>query len=845
MPVGLKGLYQGIAGRLRNRKDSEHVQAIIRVLLITLVAIYLNLDLAGVRGPFAVWGDRLAIGYTVASVAVLGWIIADPAVSLFRRYLAMVAEHSLESLCLILEGERAAPLFLIYVWVSLGNGFRYGVTPLLWSTAVSTVGFCAVIVFSDFFRSILPVSIGMALTLVAIPLYAASLIRQLHAAKINAEQASRAKSRFLATASHELRTPLHSIIGLSDLLQSTGLTPDQAEMIRTVRNSGGALLNLVEDVLDISSIEAGRMVSNTLDFPLFEGLAETIAIVRTQASAKELTLCLRIAPDTPGDVTGDWKHLRQVLLNLLTNAIKFTGEGQIGLDVSRSPSLAGGLRFVVSDTGIGIDARNIARIFDTFVQTDETVTRSHGGVGLGLAIVRQIVTLLHGTIDVESELGRGSRFIVDIPLTERGEPSAQPACRPVLFTRDLALAAALRHACPALEIASDPAQGLEKSDVPTVVLVDNRDGSMPVHAIVPGLAFVQASLVALTASRLAEAEPAFVTLLPAEQAVERIGRVLRIGAATAYHREISTGSREPVTAAGEIQQVTIAGRRVLVVDDSAVNRMVTDKILRSDGFEPVLAEDADRALDILGEQEFDILLLDINMPGLSGIDIIKTYQFMRMGMEMPPIAVFSAEVTADMRRTCTELGVALFLPKPSEPKVILERLRGLLHSTGADTPVAVPEAPPMAIAKAARSESRGRFPVIDRHAVRSLMELGNGSGFLRELVREFTYDADTVLLAVDRAVHQRSLTDFWDHVHALRSSAANVGARQIAIHCTEATNNGRASFLTRGTEYATVLRQEYVRYTRAMTRLLKEDIARPQMMVVPEHARPYPASGQT
>ena len=826
MSAGIEQVYDRIAGRLRGRKDTEHIQAIIRVVLISLVALYLNSDFAGERGPYAVWGDRMAVGYTLAALVLVGWIVADPRVSVFRRYLAMVMEHSLESLCLILEGERAAPLFLIYVWVSLGNGFRYGVRPLLWSTAVSTVGFCLVIVFSDFFRSILPVSIGMAMTLVAIPLYAASLIRQLHDAKITAEQANRAKSRFLATASHELRTPLHSIIGLSDLLQSTGLTADQAEMIRTVRNSGDTLLNLVEDVLDISSIEAGRMVSYTVDFDLFASVAETVAIVRTQAMAKELRLGLTIAADTPGDVTGDWKHLRQILLNLLTNAIKFTKDGSIGLSVSRSPDLRGAVRFTISDTGIGIDAKHITRIFDTFVQTDESVTRTHGGVGLGLAIVRQIVTLLGGTIHVASTLGIGSRFIVDVPLVERKAVDHIPACQPLLYTRDPALAARLRSDRPDLEVIDDPVGTPAASNLPLVILVDERDHRPTSIAILPAVASLPVSFVAITASDAASTDDNAVTSFPALDSGRELSSMLRIAAATAYRRELPKAAialDSPPVEAGT-STTDGAGRRILVVDDSAVNRMVTDKILRSDGFETVLAENAETALDILDEQEFDALLLDINMPGQSGIDVIKTYNFMRVGMKMPPIAVFSAEVTEDMRQECLGLGVALFLPKPSEPKVILSRLKALIDP-GHPQPKPLFEPAKIEIPKASDlvQAGGGQFPILDRHAIRSLIELGKGAGFLRELADEFDHDAEGVLIAIDRAVQQRDLPEFWDQVHALRSSAANVGASQIFNKCMEASGRGRASFLTHGTAYATSLRQEYVRFTRTMRRLLKEE----------------------
>ena len=822
MPGRLIQDFARVAGRLRNRPDTEHVQALIRVILVIFIAAYLNSTAADNLTTSALWIDRTAIGYAMVSIGFVCWIIANPKISYFRRYLAMVMEHSLLSACLILEGERAAPLFLIYVWVSLGNGFRYGVTSLLWSTAVSTAGFCAVIVFSEFFRSILPVSVGMLLTLIAIPLYSASLIRQLQTAKSNAEQANRAKSRFLATASHELRTPLHSIISLSDLLQSTPLTADQAEMIRTVRNSGDSLLHLVEDVLDISSIEAGRLVSYQTDFDLYLSLAETVAIVRPQALAKGLEIGLYIAPDTPGELTADWKHIGQILLNLLTNAIKFTHHGHVMVEVSPSPVTGSGLRFVVSDTGIGMDAKTIPRIFDTFVQSDETATRSYGGVGLGLAIVRQVVTLLNGTIEVASEVGAGSRFTVDVPVICRNTPVIMPRHRAVLYSRDQLLATVLARLCPDLEVLGNPQSMPGGYDGPTVAFVDLRDGMIDSADVQAATATIQCSLVAIPRSDAAM-DRLCVTSLTMGSAADIIEPVLRIATATAFRRQLAPAAEaEAIRVPEDTEpQPGFSAVTVLVVDDSAVNRMVTDKVLRSGGFEAVLAADAEAALDILAERDFDLLLLDINMPGHSGIDVIKTYGFMRMGLSMPPIVVFSAEVTPETRRECAELGVNLFLPKPSEPKVILTSLRAVLDAAAQVLPVGGPPVHELELAdnEAAAASLPRRFPIFDRRVIAGLRELSGDSDFLSGLLTEFAEDAETVLGSIDRAVHQRNLPEFWDQVHALRSSAGNVGAFQILSQCSAAMAAGRASFLIQGSVYATSLRQEYTRFTRALTRL--------------------------
>ncbi len=825
-----------IARRLRGRKDSEHVQAVIRVVITALVALYLNSNL-GTKTGLAEWGDILSIIYFGISILLLGWIIIRPDVSYLRRYSAMIGEHVFVSLGLLLEGERAAPLFLIYVWVSLGNGFRYGVRSLVLSTVVSTVGFIAVIAQSPFWQSVFPISAGIVLTMIAIPLYAASLIRQLQAAKSAAEQANHSKSRFLATASHELRTPLHAIIGLSELLQQTSLSSEQVEMVQTVRGSGRALLSLVEDVLDLSSIQAGRIESQVQAFNLYEAVAETVAIARPQAGQKNLDLAVRISPSIPASLQGDWPHLRQILLNIMTNAIKFTDKGQVSLTVE-ALSVTGGdvrLSFAISDTGIGIAPKDMERIFETFGQANTSSTRKYGGVGLGLAIVRQLADLLHGSVSVDSTPGEGSTFTVELPFL-REPPLAEKADRHaaiVVHSADKMLLPALCRMMPGTVIIGAGA------DIPSgtnalVTLVDTRHGIDRIDDISRQIADAQhgmpASIIALgaLAPEIRHIAPAIVSCIP-ELDAEKIRNAIDIGCTLAVHREVLSalqGDKElmAVPTFKPDESMLADGVRVLVVEDSPVNRMVTNKILRSAGYSVILADSADAGLDYLSEQEFDIVLLDLNMPGTSGIDIIKLYRVMRLGQTMPPIVIFSADVTEESRAECVELGVSLFLPKPSEPSYILQQLAILAPQPA---PVAVPEKPAVEPGPVVEISSHPRYNatpelgIVDRHALQSLASLDAGLSFLNELIDEFEKDTVELLDLIDRSVRDRNLSLFWDQIHAMRSSAANVGAKQILTACMEINAEGKLSFHKRGFEYAARLRYEFNRFQRTMDRFLQ------------------------
>jgi two-component system sensor histidine kinase RpfC len=831
-----------LGDRLKGRHDTEHVQAIIRILISGVIMLYLNSGI-GVRGPLSEWGDRIPVIYTLASAAIFLWIFVRPEVSLFRRYFAMVMDFGLESLCLVLEGERAAPLFLVYIWVSLGNGFRFGVRSMLWSMVVSTFGFCSVIAFSPFFQSILPVSIGMALTLVAIPCYAASLIRKLHDAKTAAEEANQTKSRFLATASHELRTPLHAIIGLSDLLEHTHLTSEQKEMIQTVRSSGGALLSLVEDILDVSSIQAGRMVTEIADFDLYRNLAETIAIATPQATRNKLQLGLYVEPTVPRHLNGDWKHIRQILLNLLTNAIKFTKEGSVVLTVRSLEKAEGAcLRFEVKDTGIGIPKEDQSRIFELFAQVNGSGTRSYSGVGLGLSIVRQLTELLNGKIDVKSEMGIGSTFGVELPfrMAMAAPPQTMNSC--VLVHSDDPVITRVLHAYfPDIKAVSDY-RDLKDDDlpVPVCVIVDRRGQSAEetdtiTEQISENLSSRPIAFISLSGDSTEREIPLrFVTSLSLPIDPANLAASLTIGEALATHRvqivpdiEWKPDAEKQAAKPAEASPQGDLNCSVLVVDDSPVNRMVTYKILHSAGYTVTLAEDGSSALELLADQEFSIVMLDINMPGASGLDIIKLYRVMRLGESVPHLVVFSAEVTEDVRQECIEQGVSLFLPKPSTPSLMLDKLAELVP-VPVPVPVAKPDIEPDKVVpdKVTYLDAHPRYVatmelnVIDRSVVQNLLDLDQGPAFLEQLVGEFERDTVTVLDAVDTAVQTGSMLDFWDQVHAMRSSAANVGARQVFAACIDMNAQGRMSFNTRGSEYAARLRYEFTRYQRAIHKLL-------------------------
>ena len=820
----LQPLYRYAEGR----RDSELEQSVVRIVVGVVLLSYF----AYTGSPNAYSDSRFHLDILIVLAVFLGAALSISICILFwrgdvpaRRIAAIVLDVGTLSYLFLIGGGHAAPLYFLYQWIIIGYGFRFGKKYLFFSLTLSLIGFGWVIFSVPYWIGEPGLSVGLWVGTLMISIYFSTLVGRLYKVLEHAEVANNAKRQFICAVSHELRTPLNAIIGMVDLMKSTKIDREQKEMLDCMTTTSQVMLSQIEDVLDFSKIEAGKMSINHTTFDLYQLVQSTLDIFRYRIDPLAIELMNSTACDVPYLVKGDPHHLRQILVNLLGNSVKFTEQGRISLCVRllfrTSDSVR--LRFAVKDTGIGIPTEAQSRIFDSFTQAEETTARRYGGTGLGTTISKQLVELMGGEIGFQSVQGQGSEFWFELyfglaNLEDQEKKSlATIQVRSIIISKekntDDLLSYLTNHITNPPVVASDFEEATDL--IEQSILIGKPIGLIFIQELsLPGVTMdeYEAALrqKVISIREVTKDIPVTLALISqsgseaqlVEELAERVGFsvVLHLPFDLAHLNNIlhahfiissidiskkitpySGESDLPLSTTSLNVQFDDCTYRVLVAEDNPTNRKVIQKILERAGHHCTLAKDGEDALDKIEKKEFDAIILDMNMPGMTGMDVARMYRLMRRNMARAPIIMFSANVTPEAREESLEAGADEFLPKPIQVNSFLQTLQELVTDFKTSGP---PENG--AVIQKPKNRLKLLLPAEVTLDLQSLTDLENVSKdpkFLDDLILEFISENRNLLRSLESALSEARVDEIKEMLHTLKGSALSIGAVSLKMMC--------------------------------------------------------------
>ncbi|MBM2812923.1 MAG: multi-sensor hybrid histidine kinase [Chloroflexi bacterium] len=797
----------------------EFAQALLRV---GIGVILLSAYYAWVDWSAQTWVRYLCWGFVTLSFVLFAWIYRQRESSDLVRFLTLAVDMGTPTILLGLTGERSAILVFVYTWVAVGHGFRFGLRYLHVAWIVSLVAFVLVYGLSaavdGYWYQHPLVWLGAFFWIGAPTFYVAQLLKQklvavqaaeearaqveraqaeaererveraraeAERARAEAEAASEAKSEFLATMSHEMRTPLNGVVGAAEMLAARDLPQQERQLVDWLLASSRQLRSLIDNLLDLRKIEAGKILIERAPLDLHILMNHLVALFEPEAKRAHLRFTKSVSLDAPYLLIGDDARIQQVLINLTANALKFTRQGFVRVSAASMEHTdhAVKLRFEVRDTGIGIAPQHAERIFERFTQANATIHRQYGGSGLGTTICKHLVELMGGEIGFDSEAGKGSLFWFTVPLSrqpaEAYEEGAGVAIRGagliVVSSRPGMLEWATEAACE------------RQMECTTVITVDEAVARVPEDARPEWCAL------------LIDGEDIDLDWREAPNAVRAAGRplpcilvhpdcpetdafdagyicVLRTRDPRLLSRAIRTvvaGASSPRPLAETPGPAPLArpGLHLLVAEDNQISQQIIAMMLQGGGHHVTVASDGESALDKYEQTRFDLVILDMNMPGRTGLEVAKAIRVLEAtgrGARVP-IIMLTAAASIDLQEDSEDAGIDVFLAKPVDPRSLLRAVdhayRTPLEPSGKsyDTP----------------SHAQTQDGYIDHVLLRDMARFSNDPAFVQTLTRQFSKDARQLIDEIEAALVDKDYEQFRELAHALKGSSMMAGAIRL------------------------------------------------------------------